>query len=239
MICGPKAKLPGKIGSMSENLKMIISPTFLIFGSSGSIGSECVTTLQNTGRVLRGSRDISELKNQLNDIHEIDSVVWAQGLNLSDSVENFQLQNYENVIDANVTFILNSLRVLVEGNKLKHGSQLVIVSSVWGQISRPNKLTYGISKAAIGGLVRSLAADLGPLGIQINAVAPGPIDTPMTRKNLNARDLDRVISETPLKRLVSISEVTSLICKFANGNFKGVTGQEIVIDGGWSVSKLV
>jgi len=239
MKCGPKAMLPGKIGNLSGKLRIMSSPTFLIFGSSGSIGSECVTILQKTGKVLSGSRDISELKNQLNEIQEIDSVVWAQGLNLSDSVENFQLQNYENVIDANVTFILNSLGVLVEGNKLKNGSQLVIVSSIWGQISRPNKLTYGISKAAIGGLVRSLAADLGPLGIYINAVAPGPIDTPMTRKNLNARDLDRVISETPLKRLVSISEVTSLICRFANGNFKGVTGQEIVIDGGWSVSKLV
>lgn len=239
MKCGPKVELHGKTGSFSENPYMNSSPTFLIFGSSGSIGSECVSTLQKIGRVLPGSRDISELKNHLSEIQEIDSVVWAQGLNLSDSIENFQPQDYENVIDANVTFVLNSLRVLVEGNKLKHGSQLVIVSSIWGQISRPNKLTYGISKAAIGGLVRSLAADLGPQGIQVNAVAPGPIDTPMTRRNLNAAELDRVISETPLKRLMSLSEVTSLICRFANGNFKGVTGQEIVIDGGWSVSKLV
>jgi len=61
----------------------------------------------------------------------------------------------------------------------------------------------------------------------------------MTRRNLNAGELDRVISETPLKRLVSLNEVTLLICSFAIGNFKGVTGQEIVIDGGWSVSKLV
>ena len=215
------------------------SPTFLIFGSSGSIGSECLTTLQKIGIVVRGSRDISVLKNQLNEIQEIDSVIWAHGLNMSDSIENFQLQNYENVLNANVTFILNSLRVLFEGNKLKSGSQLVIVSSVWSHISRPNKLTYGISKAAIGGLVRSLATDLGPQGIHVNAVAPGPIDTPMTRKNLNERELDRVISETPLGRLVSISEVTSLICRFAKGDFKGVTGQEILIDGGWSVSKLV
>jgi len=164
MKCGLKEVLHGKTGSLSGSLYMISSLKFLIFGSSGSIGSECVTTLQKNGRVLSGSRDISELKNQLSEIQEIDAVVWAQGLNLSDSVENFQVKDYENVIDANVTFILNSLRAVVEGNKLKHGSQLVIVSSIWGQISRPNKLTYGISKAAIGGLVRSLAADLGPKG---------------------------------------------------------------------------
>jgi hypothetical protein len=103
----------------------------------------------------------------------------------------------------------------------------------------PGKLSYAVSKAALGGLVRSLATDLGPRGIQINAVSPGPIDTPMTLKNLNPKELERVISESPIKRLVTLAEVTSVICDLARGKFSGVTGQEIMVDGGWSVSKLV
>jgi NAD(P)-dependent dehydrogenase (short-subunit alcohol dehydrogenase family) len=210
-----------------------------VFGASGSIGSACSKNLQSRGTVIHGSRDLMEFEGQVDSISKLDGVIWAQGLNAADSFGNFEADAYENVMDANVTFILRSLKVLMDRGKIQQDSQLVVISSVWSQISRPNKLSYGISKAALGGLVRALATDLGPLGIQINAVSPGPIDTPMTTRNLKPEDLDRVISESPLKRLVTLDEVTSLICELAAGNLSGITGQEIVIDGGWSVSKLV
>lgn len=210
-----------------------------MFGASGSIGSACSKNLESRGTVIHGSRDLLEFESQVDSISKLDGVIWAQGLNAADSFENFEADAYENVMDANVTFILRSLKVLMDRGKIQQDAQLVVISSVWSQISRPNKLSYGISKAALGGLVRALATDLGPLGIQINAVSPGPIDTPMTTRNLKPEDLERVISESPLKRLVTLEEVTSLICELAAGNLSGITGQEIVIDGGWSVSKLV
>jgi hypothetical protein len=190
-------------------------------------------------RVVCAKRDFTGLRDQIDQIQNVDGVIWAQGLNTSDSVVNFELDMYENLINANVSYILNSLTLLLDAGILKKDSQLVVLSSVWGQLSRPSKLSYGISKAALGGLVRSLATDLGPLGIQINAVSPGPIDTPMTIKNLMPEELERVISESPIKRLVTLAEVTSIICELAAGKLSGVTGQEIIIDGGWSVSKLV
>jgi 3-oxoacyl-[acyl-carrier protein] reductase len=215
------------------------SLSFLVFGASGSIGSACSKNLKSRGTVTHGSRDLIELESQVDSISKLDGVIWAQGLNTADSFGNFEADAYEKVMDANVTFILRSLKVLMDRGKIQQNSQLVVISSVWSQISRPNKLSYGISKAALGGLVRALATDLGPLGIQINAVAPGPVDTPMTIRNLKPEDLGRVISESPIKRLVTLDEVTSLICELATGKLSGITGQEIVIDGGWSVSKLV
>jgi NAD(P)-dependent dehydrogenase (short-subunit alcohol dehydrogenase family) len=190
-------------------------------------------------RVVCAKRDFEGLRDQINQVQNVDGVIWAQGINTADSVINFELDMYENLINANVSYILNSLKLLLDAGILKKDSQLVVISSVWGQLSRPSKLSYGISKAALGGLVRSLATDLGPLGIQINAVSPGPIDTPMTIKNLMPEELERVISESPIKRLVTLAEVTSIICELAAGKLSGVTGQEIIIDGGWSVSKLV
>jgi NAD(P)-dependent dehydrogenase (short-subunit alcohol dehydrogenase family) len=190
-------------------------------------------------RVVCAKRDFEGLRDQINQVQNVDGVIWAQGINTADSVINFELDMYENLINANVSYILNSLKLLLDAGILKKDSQLVVISSVWGQLSRPSKLSYGISKAALGGLVRSLATDLGPLGIQINAVSPGPIDTPMTIKNLMPEELERVISESPIKRLVTLAEVTSIICELATGKLSGVTGQEIIIDGGWSVSKLV
>jgi len=61
----------------------------------------------------------------------------------------------------------------------------------------------------------------------------------MTIANLKPEELERVISESPLKRLVNLNEVASVVCELATGKLSGVTGQEIIIDSGWSVSKLV
>ncbi|MEI6763737.1 MAG: SDR family oxidoreductase, partial [Actinomycetes bacterium] len=115
----------------------------------------------------------------------------------------------------------------------------VIISSIWSQNSRPGKLSYSVSKAASLAAVRSMAVDLGTAGIHVNAIAPGPIDSPMTRSNLSGDQIAKISSETPIKRLVTLKEVASTVVKFANGEMQGITGQEIVIDGGWGVSKLV
>ena len=218
---------------------MIDPLNFLVFGANGSIGSACAEKLLLHGTVTHGSRDLKELQSQLDSFSRFAGVVWAQGINASDSSATFEVDSYEKVMEANVTFVLRSLKVLLDAKKVQRDSQLVLLSSVWGQLSRPNKLSYGISKAAIGGMLRSLSADLGPLGIQINAVAPGPIDTPMTTTNLKPEELERVISESPLKRLVNLGVVASVVCELAAGKLSGVTGQEIIVDNGWSVSKLV
>jgi NAD(P)-dependent dehydrogenase (short-subunit alcohol dehydrogenase family) len=84
-----------------------------------------------------------------------------------------------------------------------------------------------------------MAIDLGPSGIQVNAISPGPIESPMTRQNLSAEQIAELMKQTPLKRLVTLTEIAETAALFANGQISGVTGQEIVIDGGWSVSKLV
>ena len=212
---------------------------FLVLGATGSIGSACVKKLQISGTVYSGDRNLVAFEKQIKEISGFDGIVWAQGMNAGDSVKDFSVQTFEEIIDANVTFILTSLKVLLDNGKINRDSQLVVISSIWSQISRPNKISYGVSKAALGGLVRSLSVDLGPQGIQINAVLPGPVETPMTIKNLRPEELERIISETPIKRLVTLDEVAEVACGIATGNLSGVTGQEIVIDGGWSVSKLV
>ena len=212
---------------------------FLVLGATGSIGSACAEMLQKNGNVILGRRDLAQLKTQTESTSGFDGVIWAQGLNAGDSIDDFEIETFENVIEANVSYILNSLKMLLSNGKIHDDAQLVVLSSIWSQLSRPNKLSYGVSKAALGGLVRSLSVDLGKSGIQINAVLPGPINTPMTVKNLKPTELERLISETPIKRLIKLEEVVSVVCAFATGQMKGVTGQEIIVDGGWSVSKLV
>jgi 3-oxoacyl-[acyl-carrier protein] reductase len=234
MNCGPPIKLLGKTGEV-----LTTNNTYLVFGSKGAIGSRCAEQLQNFGIVIHGSRDPLVFDAELEQLSSISGVVWAQGVNSSDSIEVFNQIDFNKVIEANVTFILNTTRKLLESKKLSKNAQLVIVSSMWSQLSRPNKLAYSISKTALLGAIRSLAIDLGERGVQVNAIAPGPIDTPMTRENLSPQELTRLISETPIKRLVTLDEVANALCVFVTGQMSGISGQEIVIDGGWGVSKLV
>ena len=210
-----------------------------MFGASGLIGAECHSTLQSHGTVLKGEREVSGFQDQLSDIPQLDAVIWAQGINSSDSIADYEEVGLRETLDANVLFILRTAKLLLNSSKLRHGSQLVVISSIWAQYSRPEKLSYSTSKAATSAVVRSLAVDLGPLGIQVNAISPGPIDSPMTRKNLTPSQIDRITSETPLKRLVSVKEVTQVAVRFANGEMSGITGQDILVDAGWGVSKLV
>jgi 3-oxoacyl-[acyl-carrier protein] reductase len=212
---------------------------FLVLGATGTIGLACAEKLKVRGTVVMGSKDLSELAEQINSVPNFSGVVWAQGMNIADSAFNFDSDKYQCLMEANVVFIMSSLSLLLKAGSLGHASQLVVLSSIWSQASRPNKLSYGVSKAAVGGLIRSLAVDLGPMGIHINSVSPGPINSPMTSSLLNLEELERVVSESPLKRLVTLDEVASTVCELVTGKLSGVTGQEIVIDGGWSVSKLV
>jgi 3-oxoacyl-[acyl-carrier protein] reductase len=234
MNCGPPIKLLGKTGEILTTNK-----TYLVFGSNGAIGSRCAEQLQNFGIVINGSKDPLEFDAELEQLSNISGVIWAQGVNSSDSIEVFNAIDFNKVIEANVTFILNTTRKLLESKKLSKNAQLVIVSSMWSQLSRPNKLAYSISKTALLGAIRSLAIDLGERGVQVNAIAPGPIDTRMMRENLSSQELTRLISETPIKRLVTLDEVCNALCVFVTGQMSGISGQEIVIDGGWGVSKLV
>jgi 3-oxoacyl-[acyl-carrier protein] reductase len=212
---------------------------FLVFGASGSIGAECTKILNTLGRVIEVNSDHSLLKNQIESVSKFNGVIWAQGLNLSDSVIDFETKNFHELMAANVLFVLETAKILVNLKKVLEGTNFVVISSIWSELNRPNKLTYSISKSAVSAAVRSMAIDLGPTGIQVNAISPGPIDSPMTRANLSKNQLNLISHQSPLKRMVTLSEISILAAKFANGEITGVTGQEIVMDAGWGISKLV
>jgi len=212
---------------------------FLVFGASGSIGAECSKTLDLIGQVTRINSDYTGLTKSIEGTTKFDGVIWAQGLNLNDTVAEFNVTKFNEVIDANVLYVLETAKILLDRNKISNGSNLVVISSIWSQLGRPNKLTYAVTKSAVSAAVRSMAIDLGEKGIQVNAISPGPIDNPMTRANLSDIQINEISQESPLGRMVNALEVSSLATKFANGEILGVTGQDIVIDAGWGIAKLV
>jgi NAD(P)-dependent dehydrogenase (short-subunit alcohol dehydrogenase family) len=220
----------------------------LVVGGFGALGTAISDRLAADGNaVVRTSRTSRMNDPQVliadpsgrfdpNSLPELDGVVWAHGINANDTVTGAERGDLTKMLDVNVTLVADTLADLDRAGRLRNGARLVVVSSIWATSARAGKFSYTVSKAALGGLVRSASIDLAPRGILVNAVLPGVVDTPMTRAMLSKEQLDRVRASTPLGRLLSpddVSGVVAFLCSPAN---TAITGQSITVDLGYSVA---
>jgi NAD(P)-dependent dehydrogenase (short-subunit alcohol dehydrogenase family) len=111
---------------------------------------------------------------------------------------------------------------------------MCIVSSVWQDAIRPNKLSYAVSKAALNGLLKSVALDLSDRKIFVNAVLPGVIDTSMTRGVLSGEQIVAVQGRTGFGRLVRPEELADVIYFLCSESNNCISGQSIVADLGFT-----
>jgi NAD(P)-dependent dehydrogenase (short-subunit alcohol dehydrogenase family) len=131
------------------------------------------------------------------------------------------------------------LNYLIDSKAFNKEARLVVLSSVWQEISRTNKSAYISSKAALGGLVRALASDLGSKNITINAVLPGVTDSKMTNLNLTNVQMESIRKATPTEKLVNLDQLASVIEFLVSKRSLGINGQSIIVDNGWSQTKDV
>lgn len=232
----------------------------LVFGASGSIGQAICIRLQEQGDIVVAAGR-SECPTSLNNFPwaqwgedpklfsdrlekslagaKLDAVVWAQGINFNDQIAVFDLSRHLKMYEANVTFILTSLQLLLNKNLLSSNAKLCVISSIWQNIARQNKLSYCITKSALQGLIQSLSIDLGESGILINAVLPGALDTEMTRANLSSAQINQLEVATPLQSLPNLTDVTGLVSYLCSASNTGITGQFIAADRGFSNARIL
>jgi 3-oxoacyl-[acyl-carrier protein] reductase len=232
----------------------------IIFGASGAIGqalcqsflekSYAVTAVSRTGIVPGDALSKAVWVSWVafdkdgvfpisNDSLKFNAVVWAQGANCNDDIYTFDLKEHEKLYAANVTYILVTLQCLLRQNLLAPSARLCIISSIWQNLARNNKLSYCTTKSALQGLVQSLMVDLGRTGYLLNAVLPGALDTPMTRANLSHEQISRLKDMTPMGNLPNLNDVCQLVGFLCSEENTGITGQFIAADRGFSHARII
>ena len=230
--------------------------TVVVFGASGSIGQAICAHFRaqeylviGVGRaenvehsIIKWDGDTKPFSDGMRSLlggAKVEAVVWAQGMNFNDDVDTFDLSEHLTMYEANVTYILSTLRALTDFDLLQEDARLCVISSIWQNIARQKKLSYCITKSALQGLVQSLSIDLGKQGKLINAVLPGALDTVMTRANLSQEQISRLESITPLGSLPNLTDVTSLVAYLCSSQNRGITGQFIAADRGFSNARIL
>ena len=145
------------------------------------------------------------------------------------SQENFLLIQQVNVF---APFLI--CQSVIPAMKSKGWGRIVNLSSIWGKVSKKYRASYSTSKFAIDGMTLALAAEHSVDGIIANSIAPGFIDTELTRRILSETDIKSLVSSVPIGRLGQINEIASLVLWLTSEENTYLTGQNISIDGGFA-----
>jgi len=139
--------------------------------------------------------------------------------------------DFADVIDANLTGAYRVTKRATQGMLRARKGRIILVSSVVGLLGQAGQANYAASKAGLVGFARSLARELGSRSITVNVVAPGPVDTDMTRA-LGDEKLAAFAALVPLGRIATVDEIAGVITFLASPEAAYITGAVIPVDGG-------
>lgn len=168
----------------------------------------------------------------------VDTVVNNAGISpkhqgLPAPIWQMDLAEWRQVVDVNLNSVFHFTRLLAPGMVQRRFGRIVSMSSVAGKAYLDIVAAhYSTTKAALIGMTRHMAGELGPHGITVNALAPGRIDTPMVAGAPKAAN-DAVVALTPLRRLGTPDEVADACLFLTSDQASFITGQVIDVAGGW------
>ncbi|MEN9909334.1 MAG: hypothetical protein RLZZ540_2483 [Bacteroidota bacterium] len=173
---------------------------------------------------------------------KIDIVFLNAGLAAFAPLDQASEEHYDAIMNVNVKGVYFTLQKLLP--ILNDGASVVLNTSINASVGMPNSSVYAASKAALLSLNRVFATELAPRKIRINAISPGPVETPLYGKlGLNQEEVDgfgKILGEKILlKRFGQAEEIAKSVTFLASADASFITGTELVVDGGLTVNSVV
>jgi len=225
----------------------------LVTGGTGSIGSSICNYFNNNG-----CKDIYSTTTNLNKVREDQAYIKFKEINLN-NIENINLdelfdfdidflvlnaglnkdniffflfsEDWNSVINVNLNSSFHLLKYCVKKMVKKKFGRIVFISSVVAYTGNPGQANYTASKAAISGLVKSLALELSSRNITVNSIAPGFISSNMTDK-LNNDQKNAILERIPMKKLGNSDDIAKAVGFLCSENADYITGQTLHVNGG-------
>ena len=139
----------------------------------------------------------------------------------------------DELVDLNIKGSLRLTRLVSRSMLTSGWGRIINISSIVGISGYRGLAVYSATKAALDGVTRALARELGPRGVTVNSVAPGYIETAMTEE-LSAEQMQQIVRRTPVGRLGEPADVAAMVAYLAGDDASFITGQVLVVDGGIS-----
>jgi len=203
-----------------------------------SLGSE----IEEAGRRFLGLEvDVSEsdhvkkaVENVLDGFSRIDILLNNAGITRDNLIIRMSDSDWDSVINVNLKGVFNCTRAVVRVMLKQKKGRIVNISSVIGIFGNAGQSNYAASKGGIISFTKSIAKELASRGITVNAIAPGFIDTEMTR-SLSDEIKEKYVQTIPLRRMGSVEDVAELALFLVSDEASYITGETIRVDGGLAI----
>ena len=243
-LSGKVALITGASRGIGKEIAMELSKlgaeVFINYSSSDEKAEEVVNSIKNNGGKAHKLKfdvskedSVSSAFDKIIKINgSIDILVNNAGITRDGLLMRMKSEQWDEVLNTNLKGVFLCTKYASKFMMKKRSGNIVNISSVVGIIGNPGQANYSAAKAGVIGFTKTCAKEFASRGIQVNAIAPGFIETEMTEK-LNTEEIVKAI---PLKRLGSCSQIANLVSFLVSSDAGSyITGQTISIDGGMSI----
>lgn len=178
---------------------------------------------------------LSQFCTTLREMKGFDVCVNNAGINIIKPVDLIESEDYSKIQKINLEAPYKIIKSLVPGMRTMGGGKIINVASIWSTISKTYRSLYSTTKAGLVGMTKAMAVEFAKDNILVNAISPGFTMTDLTKKSLSEEQMDELANTVPLGRFAKVDEIAQVILFLASDQNSYLTGQNIVVDGGFTI----